>query len=216
MDEEKKQPATDGTEVQSLTDEQVKAELAKRADTAKELLKDQDKMEQFLARLERKMDLVPIVGGLLSSIPALISLVRAYIRREYTAIPLGSMIAVVGTLLYFLSPIDLIPDAIPGVGYVDDAAVVVGAIRLMRDDINEYKAWREKNGYAVISKEPKKERPKKEKQEKDNRKKGKQEKDTHKKSIHKKRKKTESEKEKTEDSGEQTEETQEKVSGGQS
>jgi uncharacterized membrane protein YkvA (DUF1232 family) len=30
-------------------------------------------------------------------------------------------------LLYILSPIDLIPDVIPVVGWVDDAAVAVGA-----------------------------------------------------------------------------------------
>ena len=33
--------------------------------------------------------------------------------------------AVVGTLLYCISPFDLLPDAIPALGYVDDLLVVV-------------------------------------------------------------------------------------------
>lgn len=36
---------------------------------------------------------------------------------------------IVGAAIYFLSPIDLIPDLLPPLTYVDDAAVVVWAIR---------------------------------------------------------------------------------------
>ena len=134
-----------------LTDEEIQDELEKRSGEAKELLQDKDKMEHFLIRLERKMTKVPLVGNQLSYIPMLVSLVRAYVKKEYTEIPLGSMIAIVGGLLYFLSPIDLIPDVIPGVGYLDDAAVVLGAIKLVQDDVNEYKEWRRKNGYSEFS-----------------------------------------------------------------
>lgn len=120
-----------------LTDEEIQNELKKRSGEAKELLQDQDKMEHVLIRLERKISKVPLIGSQLSYIPMLISLVRAYIRKEYTEIPLGSMIAIVGGLLYFLSLVDLIPDVIPGIGYLDDAAVVLGVVKLVQDDVNE-------------------------------------------------------------------------------
>lgn len=44
--------------------------------------------------------------------------------RRYTRVPKGTVAAIIGTLLYVLSPVDLIPDVIPVVGYLDDAAVL--------------------------------------------------------------------------------------------
>jgi uncharacterized membrane protein YkvA (DUF1232 family) len=42
---------------------------------------------------------------------------------KYKKVPMGTIAAIVGTLLYVLSPIDLIPDFLPG-GYLDDAGIV--------------------------------------------------------------------------------------------
>lgn len=134
-----------------ITDETISREIAAKSKEAEELLQNEDKMERFLERLERKLDKVPLVGGYLSSIPMLISLIRAYIKKEYTDIPIGSMIAIVGGLIYFLSPVDLIPDTIPGVGYLDDAAVIGGVLKLVRDDVDEYKTWQQENGKRIFS-----------------------------------------------------------------
>lgn len=48
---------------------------------------------------------------------------------------------IAGALLYFLSPIDFIPDSIPGIGYVDDAAVVLACLKLVQSDVDEYREW---------------------------------------------------------------------------
>ena len=132
--------------VQELVDEEVIArQLDKKKGEAEDLLKDKDKMEQFLKRLEHKLGVVPVAGQYLSDIPILISLVRAYINKSYTQIPIGSIIAIVCALIYFLSPVDVIPDVIPALGYLDDAAVLGIAYKLVHDDIREYKEWREKS-----------------------------------------------------------------------
>jgi uncharacterized membrane protein YkvA (DUF1232 family) len=44
-------------------------------------------------------------------------------------------VALMGALLYFISPFDLLPDMLPIVGRTDDAAVVAGAIKLVWDQI---------------------------------------------------------------------------------
>lgn len=126
-----------------VSDEKLLEEIDKNKAKAEKLLKDRKKMEDFLERLEKKLSLIPVAGKLLSDVPVLISLVKAYIDKEYNEIPLGSIIAVVGGLIYVLSPIDIIPDAIPVAGYLDDAAVIAGVIKLVHDDLNDYKAWRE-------------------------------------------------------------------------
>lgn len=133
-----------------FTDEMLESQISKNTKEAEELLKDEDRMERFLERLERKLEKVPVVGKQLSNIPMLVSLVRSYIRKDYRDVPLGSIIAIVSALIYFLSPIDLLPDSIPVLGYVDDAAVFAFVWKMVADDIEEYRKWQEENGKRIF------------------------------------------------------------------
>jgi len=51
--------------------------------------------------------------------------------------PPRAKLIIAGALGYFISPIDLIPDFIPFVGYTDDLAVLVGAIMTVASNIKE-------------------------------------------------------------------------------
>lgn len=130
-------------ETKMLQDEAlVMQQLEKNRATAEKLLQNPDKMEHFLGRLEVKLSHIPKVGGILSDIPVLISLVKAYIDKRYVEIPIGSIIAIICALIYLLNQFDLIPDVIPGLGLIDDAAVLAVAYKLVHDDVAEYKQWR--------------------------------------------------------------------------
>ena len=129
--------------------EDAKYELKKNYKKAEKLLENNDKMEKFLQRLEKKLKLIPALGNTLSYIPTMISLVRSYIKKEYSNIPLGSIIAIVSCLIYFLTPIDVIPDAVAGVGYVDDGLVIAACIKLVGSDVKEYQSWREENNKNI-------------------------------------------------------------------
>lgn len=52
-------------------------------------------------------------------------------------VPIAKKAIIAGAVLYFLSPMDLIPDFIAGIGYADDAAVVIGAFKAVQDIISE-------------------------------------------------------------------------------
>ena len=133
-----------------FTDAELKEQLEKNSKDAEELLHDEDKMERFLERLEKKLQKVPMVGKQLSNIPVLISLVKAYVRKEYKDAPLGSIIAIISALIYFLAPIDLLPDSIPVLGYVDDAAMFAFVWKMVDDDVEEYKTWKEENEKNIL------------------------------------------------------------------
>lgn len=51
--------------------------------------------------------------------------------------PAWAKSVVIGALGYFISPIDAIPDYIPGIGLADDAAVIAGAIYTVTNHIKE-------------------------------------------------------------------------------
>ena len=125
-----------------FTVEKARNQLSKRYTRAKEILGDDEKMEHFLQRLETKLKLIPVAGSKLSKVPILASLLKNYFRKEYREAPVGTMIAIVAALLYFVSPIDVLPDSIPFIGYSDDAMVVAVCWKLVESDVNEYITWR--------------------------------------------------------------------------
>ena len=100
----------------TITEEQAYDVLRNNQAESEEILHDEDKLERLFQRLEKKLKIVPIVGSTLAEIPMMASLIKSYVQKEYTDIPVGTILAVIGALVYFVSPIDLIPDNIPGAG----------------------------------------------------------------------------------------------------
>jgi uncharacterized membrane protein YkvA (DUF1232 family) len=70
-----------------------------------------------------------------------VRLVRAWARREYTGVGRGTLILLIGALAYFVSPIDAIIDAIPVLGFVDDAAVLAWVTGSVRAELVAFRAW---------------------------------------------------------------------------
>lgn len=71
----------------------------------------------------------------------LVRLVVAYARGNYRAIPPDSLALVVAGLVYVVSPLDLVPDAFPVIGFMDDAVVVGWVIKSVRQELDAFRAW---------------------------------------------------------------------------
>jgi uncharacterized membrane protein YkvA (DUF1232 family) len=75
------------------------------------------------------------------SVLALLRLLRAYWRGEYRQVPTQSLLLIVAGILYFVSPLDLIPDVIVGLGFVDDVAVLGWVLSQVRTVVDDYLRW---------------------------------------------------------------------------
>ena len=75
-------------------------------------------------------------------IKTMVSLIRDYVAGDYKEVPWNVIAAIAGGLIYFISPIDVIPDFIPVVGYLDDALVIKLAVDFASVDLNNYTQWK--------------------------------------------------------------------------
>ena len=82
-------------------------------------------------------------AGLKEDLQLLQGLCVAWWRGEYRAISSQALLAVVGALLYFVTPLDAIPDWLIGVGLIDDLAVLAWVLRTWNDELLAFRAWRE-------------------------------------------------------------------------
>ncbi len=93
--------------------------------------------------IRTKFESVGPLGRYLKDVKLLLSLVTDYWTGQYRAIPWWAIAAVVFSLLYVVNPLDLIPDFIPVIGYVDDAAVISACLMLVEQELDKYRKWKE-------------------------------------------------------------------------
>lgn len=127
-----------------ISKEQAEKTLRKGAErvTEEDVQSVLDKAEEIQGRFKTGGPL----GKFFSEVQLLLALVRAYWNGSYREVPYWTIAAIVAALLYVINPFDLIPDAIPFVGLLDDAAVVAACISMVRKDLQRFEEWRALNG----------------------------------------------------------------------
>lgn len=80
----------------------------------------------------------------------LVRLVKAFAKGQYKAIPWKSIVSIIATLIYILSPIDVLPDFLPVVGFTDDVALVFWLFNSINDDIEAFEQWEKSQNSVVI------------------------------------------------------------------
>jgi len=128
-----------------ITVDQVRgtAAFAKSKSKATDYAKDPKKLGKlFEAAAEKaKNTRKGPFGETWAYLQAMIRLLRAYSNGSYRDIPWGSLLLVVIAVVYFVSPVDAIPDVIPVVGYLDDAVVVAWVLKQVKADLDAFMEW---------------------------------------------------------------------------
>ncbi len=71
----------------------------------------------------------------------MLRLIRAYYRGDYRQISMANLVIIIGAIIYVLDPWDLVPDFIPGLGFMDDATVLAFAVQKTRETLDDFTAW---------------------------------------------------------------------------
>lgn len=96
---------------------------------------------RILSAASRRLERRPAaMRGLLADVTTLVRLARAALGRQYR-LPGRLLVTVLAGLIYFVNPLDLIPDAILGIGLLDDAAVLGWVISRLRKDLGAFRDW---------------------------------------------------------------------------
>jgi uncharacterized membrane protein YkvA (DUF1232 family) len=84
-----------------------------------------------------KQGFFPKLARVLAHVPFAEDLVAAYYCAFDSATPLKARGILVAALAYFILPFDIIPDFVLGVGFTDDAAVLVAALSVIRAHLTQ-------------------------------------------------------------------------------
>lgn len=88
--------------------------------------------------------------ALREKVGVLARLLKAYTSGEYKAVPWKTLTRIIAVLIYFLSPIDLIPDILPVIGFSDDIALVIWLFKAIGDDLHAFRQWESQRNTVSI------------------------------------------------------------------
>jgi uncharacterized membrane protein YkvA (DUF1232 family) len=87
-----------------------------------------------------------LLTRLFQDLRLLIPLIKDYWKGTYRDVSIKSIVIFVVALAYIISPIDLIPDYIIGLGQIDDAVILGLSLYFLEKDLRKYKVWKDSNG----------------------------------------------------------------------
>jgi uncharacterized membrane protein YkvA (DUF1232 family) len=123
----------------------------RRASTrAQDYVRHPDRLADLLKDATRKAEQPPSgrMGATLEDLKALVRLASAYVRGDYRAVSRDNLVKVIAAIVYFVSPIDLLPDFLGPFGLTDDAVVVAFVLRKLREELSTFLAWEEQQERA--------------------------------------------------------------------
>jgi len=127
-------------------DELIEKEQFNYMKNAKEFLGNPQKLKDLLNKVIHKAtEKKGYLGDAWDKLHLFVDLVKAYTKGEYKNVQPSTIVTIIGALLYFISPIDLVPDFIIGLGIFDDAAVIGFTLKKLSKELDQFEQWKSTN-----------------------------------------------------------------------
>ena len=112
---------------------------------AKTIIKDDKKLKKLIDDVLNKLKELSndenTTSKLNNYLRVFIRIINAYTSKEYTYVPWKTICLIVAGLIYFIYPVDLIPDFIPVSGLIDDVAFIAWIYDSIKEDIDKFLEW---------------------------------------------------------------------------
>jgi uncharacterized membrane protein YkvA (DUF1232 family) len=120
--------------------EKAKALFGKQVEV---LMRQETKLVELLQKVLAKLSKVannPKVQRFIEPIQIFVRMIRAHFRGEHK-IASSTLGLIVLALVYFLSPLDFIPDFLGVLGFADDLSVVLAVYAKVKGEVEQFLAW---------------------------------------------------------------------------
>ncbi len=115
---------------------------------AQSYLADKKRLDGLLGLVARMFN-----NGALASVLKDLLLLYHYVNDishgRYKAYNPAKLILIVALLIYVVTPIDIIPDWLPGIGFLDDVALLGYVMRMVGAELQTYYSWVKKQSKDV-------------------------------------------------------------------
>jgi len=82
-----------------------------------------------------------VLSAVWQDLRTMMRLLLRWVDRSYRQVSWTPLLLIVGALFYFVTPLDLIPDALGAIGFVDDVTVITTVVQRLRGELERFRAW---------------------------------------------------------------------------
>ena len=140
----KKKPTPGANEKQGpVLKARLDAEFAKAVKTAKSYVGNPQRLQSLFEEAARQAASMPKepFAETWPYFQTMLRLIRAYSEAKYRDVPESTLVVIIAAIIYIVNPLDVIPDALPALGYLDDATVLALAVRRARQALDDFMIW---------------------------------------------------------------------------
>lgn len=124
----------------------------KAKEKATETIQSNERLKNLLSTVNEKMSSLNMnsdgISKLGDRLKVLVRMLMAYVTGKYRVPPAKTIAIVAGGLIYFVMPLDFIPDFIPITGLLDDFTVILWVYNTLQSEIDEFIDWESKGSLA--------------------------------------------------------------------
>jgi uncharacterized membrane protein YkvA (DUF1232 family) len=120
----------------NISEESVKEKVTKIKEEDVEILMDNEEA------ISEKLGNASVLRKYAELGKIMFAMLKDVKKGKYPNVPWFTIASIAFALLYVLNPFDLVPDFIPGVGYIDDLAVLSIGMGWIETDLHKYLDWR--------------------------------------------------------------------------
>ena len=112
---------------------------------ARRLINEQSQVKELIWQVSQKLQNIngsnKQINELMDYVQLFVRMIKRSITGEYSAFSHKTLLSLVFGLLYFVTPMDVVPDFIPLLGFSDDLSIVYFIIKNFKSDIEAFKVW---------------------------------------------------------------------------
>ena len=126
-----------------ISDDDVEKQVGSKSDEIHNVVQSEEKLRGLLGRVADyiRVNSSRLGGNLMEPLGTLSRFVGAYLNGKYTDVSISTLSLIAFGFLYFVSPIDLIPDALIPFGFADDAFVIGWVIKRISGELSKFRTW---------------------------------------------------------------------------
>lgn len=139
----KRKPAAAKENQSPVLKERLEAEFAQAVKSAKSYVGNPQRLQSLFQEAAKQAASMPRepFQEMWPYFQAMLRLIRAYSQGSYRDVPESTLVVIIAAIIYVMDPLDVIPDALPALGFLDDATVLALAVRRSRQALDDFMVW---------------------------------------------------------------------------
>ena len=109
------------------------------------MINEQSQVKELIWQVSQKLQNInrsnKQINELMEHVQLFLRMIKKSLAGEYNAFSHKTLLSLVFGLLYFVTPMDVVPDFIPLFGFSDDLSIVYFIIKNFKSDIEAFKVW---------------------------------------------------------------------------